>query len=942
MTPTPDSSLCWINAHSDLRRRVTQQICRSQSLTDILESVVAELRQFLGCDRVKIYQFHGDGSGQVVAESVTAHRLPSLLGLNFPADDIPQAARELFARSQVRVVVDVAARQIGHSGSHLDPSDPSAAQGFEAIQYRAVDPCHAEYLTAMGVASSAIVPIFYQEQLWGLLVSHHAEARTLSAADLEGLQLVADLLAVAIAQATLHTEAQGQAQREATLNAISNCLHDLPSTKLQAALETTVKAFEGIGGRLYFLPSVLTGLPTTNETAHLLTWGIQPQVPPQADFTLPEQCFGWQDHFAATPSEPWAIADVYQVAALRNLQPAFAPTSIRGLLIVPLTYQQQVLGYLTIFRPAIAVETLWAGYVDPDQRQVQPRASFEVWRETKRQVAPAWTPADVQLALAIAKQFTLAIQQLETHRQLHHLNGTLEQQVTERTLKLQELAIDLQHAAEQQMILFDVVTKMRQSLELETIFTTVTQEVRRTLGADRAIVYRFLPDSAFNDGEIVAEDVVAGFPAALRAQVHDHCFGERYSSTYARGNIYTLTDVEQAQLEGCYRDLLDRFHIKAILAVPVLQRDRLWGLFCVHQCSGGRFWEGSEIQFVSQVAAQLGIALEQADLLAKTQHQSTQLAQAFQELRHAQTQLIQTEKMSSLGQLVAGVAHEINNPMNFICGNLVHAEKYTNELLQLLQLYQQQVPTPPANIQDYIEDIELPFLVEDLQKILGSMRIGTERIRQIVLSLRNFSRLDQADRKPVDIHEGLDSTLLILQHRLKPRADRAHIRVVKQYGQLPMVECYAGQLNQVFMNLLSNAIDALDERLDQTEPTEPEATDLADIPPEFTAQITIRTELVTPDRVAIRICDNGLGVPAPIQAQIFEPFFTTKPVGKGTGLGLSISHQIVVEKHGGTFHCTSTPNCGTEFWIEIPIQQSSPQPTSVAARTHAASERLKR
>lgn len=297
------------------------------------------------------------------------------------------------------------------------------------------------------------------------------------------------------------------------------------------------------------------------------------------------------------------------------------------------------------------------------------------------------------------------------------------------------------------------------------------------------------------------------------------------------------------------------------------------------------------------------------------------LRQTIQQLRHTQAQLIQTEKMSSLGQLVAGVAHEINNPVSFIYGNLPYINRYVEELLHLLSLYQQHYPDPPAAIQQQAEDIDVDFIAEDLPKILASMNVGTERIQQIVLLLRNFSRLDQAEKKFVDIHEGIDSTLLLLQHRLKATANRPEIKVIKEYGNIPLVPCFAGQLNQVFMNILSNSIDALESSqgstTDDEQPTAP--------------SITICTEVVsnrdeeTPaidqqriDRVRICIDDNGLGFPEAIKERIFDPFFTTKPVGQGTGLGLSISHQIV-HKHGGSFQCSSKPGQGTKFCIEIPI-----------------------
>lgn len=293
-------------------------------------------------------------------------------------------------------------------------------------------------------------------------------------------------------------------------------------------------------------------------------------------------------------------------------------------------------------------------------------------------------------------------------------------------------------------------------------------------------------------------------------------------------------------------------------------------------------------------------------------------AQALQALQQAQSQLIQTEKMSSLGQLVAGVAHEINNPINFIYGNLPHAMNYTQDLLGLIKLYDRKYGAVDSEIQAYREEIDLDFLVEDLQKMLDSMSIGADRIREIVLSLRNFSRLDEADMKRVSIHDGIDSTLLILQNRLKSTPGHPAIEVVKQYGNLPLVECYAGQLNQVFMNILSNAIDALD-KFNQ----ERSAAEIEQNP----ARITIQTEVVpnsidqshTPAAVIIRIRDNGPGIPQEHLTKLFDPFFTTKPVGKGTGLGLSISYQIVVDKHHGILKCSSEPSQGAEFWMQIPV-----------------------
>lgn len=303
-------------------------------------------------------------------------------------------------------------------------------------------------------------------------------------------------------------------------------------------------------------------------------------------------------------------------------------------------------------------------------------------------------------------------------------------------------------------------------------------------------------------------------------------------------------------------------------------------------------------------------------------NQAQQLEETVRKLQQTQSQLVQTEKMSSLGQMIAGIAHEINNPVNFIYGNLSHTSHYIKELIQLLTLYQKHYPEPVSEIRAVAADIDVDFLVEDLSKILSSMQVGTDRIRQIVLSMRNFSRSDQANIKPVDIHEGIDSTLLILQHRLKAYGGHSAIQIIKEYGNLPRIECCAGQLNQVFMNIIGNAIDALDEEIkngkwargNRTNPLGPIVSSQLSVP-----SVTIRTEVIDSTFVAIRISDNGGGIPAQIRSKLFDPFFTTKPVGKGTGLGLSISYHLVVEQHGGRLECVSEAGIGTEFAIEIPI-----------------------
>lgn len=277
-------------------------------------------------------------------------------------------------------------------------------------------------------------------------------------------------------------------------------------------------------------------------------------------------------------------------------------------------------------------------------------------------------------------------------------------------------------------------------------------------------------------------------------------------------------------------------------------------------------------------------------------------------LKQTQAQLIQTEKMAGLGQMVAGIAHEVNNPVNFIHGNIEPLETYAQDLLGLCALYAQEYPTESPTITDYKDDIDIDYVKTDLFNILKSIKLGTERIREIVISMRNFSRVDESDFKTADIHEGIDSTLMILQHRLKTRPQYPDIRVHTDYGSIPQIDCFPGQLNQVFLNLISNAIDALIEIRDEGSTLEPE--------------IKVQTRLAKNERVMIAIADNGSGMSEATRQKIFDPFFTTKKVGKGTGLGLSVSYSIVVEHHGGTIQCQSTLGVGTTFLISLPINKS--------------------
>ena len=507
-------------------------------------------------------------------------------------------------------------------------------------------------------------------------------------------------------------------------------------------------------------------------------------------------------------------------------------------------------------------------------------------------------------------------------------HSTLLAYTRQQAKELKKSNAELQRGIETQKAISSIVAKIRSSLDVNIVFSTTTQAVRELLEVDRAVIYRFNPDWS---GEFVAESVSQKYDSLMKLQWQDDTLRNNVSECsvknlsllssqdsylmetegglFVQGTVFRVcNDIYNAGFSDCYIKVLESYKARAYAIIAIYQQEKLWGLLAAFQNDSPREWQDFEVQFLQQISEQMTVALQQSDLLNQVKSQAEELKKTLTNLQETQTQLIQTEKMSSLGQLVAGIAHEINNPVNFIHANLAHLEEYTGNILKALNCYQEYYPEPSNEVQKLLEEADIEYIAEDLPKLCSSLSIGTKRIQSIVLSLRSFSRLDESDMKPVDIHDGIEGTLLILQHRLKTDNSKVIINIVKEYGELPLVQCYAGQLNQVFMNLLANAIDEL------------QSIDVAS-EEENTKTITITTENQENDWVKISIKDDGNGISAVILGKLFDPFFTTKSVGKGTGLGLSISYKII-EKHGGKLYCNSTVGEGAEFIIELPCKSA--------------------
>ena len=728
--------------------------------------------------------------------------------------------------------------------------------------------CHIQILEQFQVRANLIVPVLKGEELWGLLCIHQcSNPRRWQLPEIEFVQKIATHFAIALQQGEHLEQLKNQATLLAQAKAQENAL---------LRQKSLLKITNRIRQSLDFAEICQT---TTAEVRQLLNvdrvtiYRFNPDW--SGDFLFESVVNEWNPLVGVSPTiedthlietqggryahnETFAISDIYEAGHSDCHVALLEQFQARAYVVAPIFKGDRLWGLLTAFQNSA------------------PRH---------------WQADEIDLLAQIGEQLGIALRQANE----------------------QEQAID------RQKTLVKIVSKIRQSLDFAEICQTTTAEVRQLLNVDRVTIYRFNPDWS---GDFLFESVVAEWNplVGVSPTIEDTHLMETQGGRYAHNETFAISDIYKAGHSDCHVTLLEEFQARAYVVASIFEGDRLWGLLTAFQNSAPRHWQADEIDLLAQIGEQLGIALQQAEFVRQTQVQAVKLRQLLDELQQSQMHLIQNEKMASLGQLAAGIAHEINNPVNFIYGNLYHVDEYVNDLVTLTQAYQQINPESTQEIDALHErskHLDIDFILEDLPKTLASMQTGSDRIRKIVLSLRNFSRLDEATFKAVDIHEGIDSTLLILGYRLKAYGDRHVVEIIKDYGDIPLIECYPAQLNQVFMNLLSNALDALEEAVTVRKNC---ANDQVS---NFTPKIWISTQMNESDQVEIRIADNGMGIAEEIKAKIFAHFFTTKPIGKGTGLGLAISNQIICDKHGGTLGFESSLGEGTEFIIRLLVSLQS-------------------
>ncbi|QMS87608.1 GAF domain-containing protein [Nostoc edaphicum CCNP1411] len=820
-----------------------EKIRQFLDLESIFHTSTAELRQLLNADRVAIYRFNPDWSGEFVFESV-AEGWISLIDEQLQRPELSENVSECSAKDLANPPVADTYLQDTKGGSF---SRCEVYRVCNDIYNSGFSDCYIKILEIYQARAYVIIAIYHGQKLWGLLaVYQNARTRDWQKDEVYLLTQVGTQLGVALQQAEFIQQMQIQAAEISKAaerqRALANTVEKIrQSLEIEAIFKTTTQEVR----RLL-------------EVERVAIYRFYPDW--SGEFVADSIVDGWTPIVKPQPVTEGVLVQKKQ-----------AGKYARNEIFVPISQGEKLWGLLVAYQNS------------------QPRY---------------WQDEEINLLAQVGVQLGVALQQAESLKQM---------QV--QAQKLAKAAERERKAAEREKALAATVEKIRQSLDIDTIFATSTEEVRRLLEVDRVTIYRFRADWS---GEFVAESLVQGWTPVKTIVPAMSTTGYAYVDDYlqknqvgdfANGKTLVIKDIYSTDDSIPYIALIELMEARAYMIVPIFQGEKLWGLLAAYQNIKPRDWQEDEVDLLMQIGTQLGVGLQQAELLEQTQRQKEELTQTLKELQHTQSQLIQSEKMAGLGQLVAGVAHEINNPISFIYGNITYVTEHAENLLKLLRLYQKQYPKTTGEVQKQVAALDLDFISDDLPKILISMKMGADRISKLVLSLRSFSRLDETGMKPVDIHEGIDSTLLILQHRLQPETNAFAIEVIKEYGELPPVVCYAAQMNQVFMNILNNAIDALENLATSGK--------IIDNP-----KIWIRTGVIEGNTILIWIADNGCGIPEMVRSRIFEPFFTTKQPGQGTGLGLSISYQIIVEKHGGNIKCVSEPGNGCEFWIEVPMKRT--------------------
>ncbi|MEH1932092.1 GAF domain-containing sensor histidine kinase [Nostoc sp.] len=889
---------------------VIARIRESLDIETIFKITVTEVRQLLKTDRVGVFRFYPElgWEGEFIYEDVGAEWGSALAG---KVDNHCFAAEfaALYQQGRIKAMADI----------------------YQA----SISDCHVQMLERFQVRANITAPLMKGKDLWGLVCIHQCSSpREWEASEIEFVQLIAEHLGVALQQADYLEQVKLQSAQLAQAKAREKAA---VWQKTIAITIEKIRQFLDLESIFHTSTAELRQLLNADRVA---IYRFNPDW--SGEFVFESVAEGWVSLMEQQLHRPELKENVSECSAKDLAKPPVADTYLQDT-------QGGSFGRCEVYR--VCNDIYSADFSDCYIKTLeiyQARAyviiaiyhgqnlwgMLAVYQNARSR---DWEKDEVYFLTQVSSQLGVALQQAESLKQ-----------VQVQAQKLAKAAERERKAAQREKALFATVEKIRQSLDIATIFATSTEEVRRLLEVDRVTIYRFGADWS---GEFVAESLAPGWtpvkeiisamftmvtepfdklrvtPApyhfveasyAQRLVEKGRSAGDTTADDYlqknqvrdfANGQTLVIKDIYSTDYSIPYIALIERMEARAYMIVPIFLGEKLWGLLAAYQNIKPRDWQEDEIDLLMQIGTQLGVGLQQAELLEQTQRQKEEITQTLKELQHTQSQLIQSEKMAGLGQLVAGVAHEINNPISFIYGNITYVNEHTENLFKLLKLYQKEYPKATGEIQKQAAAVDLDFISDDLPKILASIKMGANRISQLVLSLRIFSRLDEAGIKAIDLHEGIDSTLLILQHRLQSQSNSFAIEVVKQYGELPPVVCYAAQMNQVFMNILNNAIDSLENSATSGK--------IIDNP-----KIWIRTEVIEGDTILIWIADNGCGIPEMTRSRIFEPFFTTKQPGQGTGLGLSISYQIIVEKHGGNIKCVSEPGNGCEFWIEIPMKRT--------------------